>query len=193
MCLASRVILSKQSAQSARGSVIQRSDHDQCSNHNSCQAEYVHGFVNTNIAVVALWHRNGPISTTETRANRCPNGNGNAAVARSLACRRHRRGPGPTARPAGAPSRRSARQRGNHQGTPSAHPDFARNSQTRAGEYRQPLRPSWLRVALPNQLDVGHFITHYEQVDDSVPPPSAPESGPVNPSHCLPREQPRRR
>ena len=75
MCLASRVILSKQSAQSARGSVIQRSDHDQCSNHNFCQAEYVHGFVNTNIAAVALWHRNGPISTTETRANRCPNGN----------------------------------------------------------------------------------------------------------------------
>ena len=76
MCLASRVILSKQSAQSARGSVIQRSDHDQCSNHNFCQAEYVHGLVNINIAVVALWHRNGPISTTETRANRCPNGNG---------------------------------------------------------------------------------------------------------------------
>ena len=74
--MASRVILSKQSAQSARGSVIQRSDHDQRSNHNFCQAEYVHGFVNTNIAVVALWHRNGPISTTETRANRCPNGNG---------------------------------------------------------------------------------------------------------------------
>ena len=87
--MASRVIRSKQSAQSARGNVIQRSDHDQCSNHNFCQAEYVHGLVNTNIAVVALWHRNGPISTTETRANRCPNGNGNAAVARSLAYRRH--------------------------------------------------------------------------------------------------------
>ena len=127
------MILSKQSAQSARGNVIQRSDHDQCSNHNFCKAEYVHGLVNINIAVVAFWHRNRPISTTETRANRCPNGNGErlllpeaqraAGIGAAQDLLQDRQAPHRGVAP---------EQPGNHQGTPSAHPDFARNPQTRA-------------------------------------------------------------
>ncbi len=35
--------------------------------------------------------------------------------------------------------------------------------------------------------------THYKQVDDSFPPPGAPDSGPVSPSHCRPPKQLRRR
>ena len=170
------------------GNVIQRSDHDQCSNPRFLPGGIRPGLVNTNIAVVALWHRNGPISTTETRANRCPTGRERLLLpeawrAAGIGAAQDR------LQDLQAPHRPKPRQRGNHQGTPSAHPDFARNSQTRAVHIASPFDVMAPRSA-PQSARRGHFITHYQQVDDSVPPPSAPDSGPVNPSHCLPREQP---